>query len=71
MNMNIIITKTVITCPTCGFKKEETMPEDSCQSFLKTLCKTGDLVSDVNIPIQINIFNKFHLLNFFVTKSMW
>lgn len=23
----------VITCPKCGFKKEETMPTDSCQFF--------------------------------------
>lgn len=22
-----------ITCPVCGFKKEETMPSDSCQFF--------------------------------------
>ncbi|MDO9340900.1 MAG: GDCCVxC domain-containing (seleno)protein [Bacteroidales bacterium] len=22
-----------ITCPDCGFKKEETMPTDSCQFF--------------------------------------
>ena len=33
MNMGAIITKSVITCPTCGFNKEETMPEDSCQFF--------------------------------------
>jgi hypothetical protein len=31
--MNIIITKSIITCPSCGFQKEETMSEDSCQFF--------------------------------------
>lgn len=25
--------KSVITCPHCGFQKEEIMPEDSCQFF--------------------------------------
>ena len=25
--------KSTITCPECGFKKEETMPIDSCQFF--------------------------------------
>ncbi|HEY5500295.1 MAG TPA: GDCCVxC domain-containing (seleno)protein [Bacteroidales bacterium] len=25
--------KSTITCPTCGFSKEEKMPEDSCQFF--------------------------------------
>lgn len=32
MNTNIIFQST-ITCPECGYKKEETMPEDSCQFF--------------------------------------
>lgn len=39
----------VITCPSCGFKKEGTMPTDSCQFFYecpkcKALIKpvTGD-----------------------------
>jgi len=31
MNMGTIITKSVITCPDCGFRKEETMPIDACQ----------------------------------------
>lgn len=37
-----MITKTsVITCPQCGFAKEETMPTDSCQFFYEcTHCKT-------------------------------
>lgn len=31
----------VITCPVCGFQKEETMPADSCQFFYEcTNCKT-------------------------------
>lgn len=25
--------KSVITCPDCGYKKEETMPTDACQYF--------------------------------------
>ena len=25
--------KSIITCPDCGFSKEETMPTDSCQFF--------------------------------------
>lgn len=28
-----ITLKSDITCPKCGHKKEETMPEDSCQFF--------------------------------------
>ena len=31
--MNHIIVKSIITCPNCGHKKEETIPEDSCQFF--------------------------------------
>ena len=26
-------TKAIITCPKCGFKKEEEMPKDACQYF--------------------------------------
>jgi hypothetical protein len=33
--------KSIITCPYCGFKKEETMPTDSCQFFYEcTNCQT-------------------------------
>jgi len=28
-----VILESIITCPICGFKKEETMPEDSCPFF--------------------------------------
>lgn len=28
-----IITESVITCPVCGFSKEEEMPADTCQYF--------------------------------------
>ena len=36
-----VLLKSVITCPVCGFKKEETMPTDSCQYFYKcTNCET-------------------------------
>lgn len=34
--MNKIATlQSIITCPNCGFKKEETMPTDACQFFYK------------------------------------
>lgn len=32
MNSNINL-KSTITCPNCGYKKEETMPTDSCHYF--------------------------------------
>jgi rubredoxin len=31
--MNKIIFKSTITCPECGFKKEEIMPENACLHF--------------------------------------
>ena len=32
INVNMIIkTKSVITCPNCGYQKEEEMPTDACQ----------------------------------------
>ncbi|WP_167617264.1 GDCCVxC domain-containing (seleno)protein [Maribellus sediminis] len=44
-----ILLKSVITCPECGFQKEETMPEDACSFFYEcTRChavlkpKAGD-----------------------------
>jgi hypothetical protein len=39
--MKQIILKSTVTCPVCGFQKEETMPEDSCQIFYNCEnCKT-------------------------------
>ena len=36
-----MILQSTITCPECGFKKEETMPTDSCQYFYEcNNCKT-------------------------------
>lgn len=36
-----IQTKSVITCPICGFSKEEQMPTDACQWFYEcTHCHT-------------------------------
>lgn len=33
--------QSTITCPNCGFKKEETMPTDACTYFYKcTKCET-------------------------------
>lgn len=32
--------KSIITCPECGFQKEENMPTDACQYFYEcTNCK--------------------------------
>ncbi len=33
MNNKIIILQSTITCPMCGYQKEETMPIDACQYF--------------------------------------
>ncbi|HRJ30998.1 MAG TPA: GDCCVxC domain-containing (seleno)protein [Cyclobacteriaceae bacterium] len=36
-----IVTKSIITCPSCGFSKEEEMPKDACQYFYECEnCKT-------------------------------
>jgi hypothetical protein len=36
-----IILKSVITCPVCGYAKEEMMPADACQYFYECgQCKT-------------------------------
>jgi hypothetical protein len=32
-NMNATIFESVLTCPTCGFAKRETMPTDACQFY--------------------------------------
>jgi hypothetical protein len=29
----LLVNKSIITCPGCGFKKEELMPRDSCMFF--------------------------------------
>jgi len=37
----IIILESTITCPECGFQKEETMPTDACTYFYTcTDCKS-------------------------------
>ena len=30
---NEVILQSIITCPECGYEKEETMPSDACQYF--------------------------------------
>jgi hypothetical protein len=30
-----MISKSTVTCPHCGFEKEETMPTDACQYFYR------------------------------------
>ena len=38
--MNDIILESVLTCPHCGFAKQETMPTDACQFYYEcTNCK--------------------------------
>ena len=34
-NMNKVNLISIIICPECGFKKEETMPENACLHFYK------------------------------------
>jgi len=39
--MKVIKLKSTISCPECGFSKEETMPEDACAFFYECeQCKT-------------------------------
>jgi hypothetical protein len=39
--INTIIQQSVITCPDCGFEKEETMPAEACHYFYECAnCKT-------------------------------
>lgn len=63
-----IVTKSTITCPVCGFRKEEDMPIDACQYFYEcTNC--GTVIKPINndccvfcsygtvpcLPVQENI----------------
>ncbi|HCN82920.1 MAG TPA: hypothetical protein DIT07_04770 [Sphingobacteriaceae bacterium] len=39
--MEEVKTTSIITCPECGFQKEEVMPANACQYFYEcTNCKT-------------------------------
>ena len=41
MTARNVITDANITCPNCGFTREEEMPTDSCQFFYEcTQCRT-------------------------------
>ena len=40
MSNSTIILQSVITCPHCGYKKEERMPTDACQYFYE--CESCD-----------------------------
>lgn len=41
MSKKNIILQSIITCPNCGYKKEETMPTDACSWFYECEnCKT-------------------------------
>ena len=36
-----VVLQSTLTCPKCGFRKEETMPTDACQFFYECeSCKT-------------------------------
>ncbi|MEO6813939.1 MAG: GDCCVxC domain-containing (seleno)protein [Ginsengibacter sp.] len=66
---NTIALQSTITCPQCGFKKEETMPTDACRYFYEcTNCeailkpKRGDCCVYCSYgtascpPVQMNQF---------------
>ncbi|HEY2884307.1 MAG TPA: GDCCVxC domain-containing (seleno)protein [Rhizomicrobium sp.] len=39
--MSALVLESVLTCPHCGFAKQETMPADACQFFYEcSACKT-------------------------------
>lgn len=39
--MSAIVLESVLTCPHCGFAKQETMPTDACQFLYEcAACKT-------------------------------
>lgn len=39
--MSAVVLESVLTCPLCGFSKQETMPEDACRFFYECDgCKT-------------------------------
>ncbi len=38
METNVIELQTIITCPKCGHRENETMPTDACQFFYE--CKS-------------------------------
>jgi hypothetical protein len=39
--VNAIVLESVLTCPNCGFIKQELMPTDACQFYYEcTNCKT-------------------------------
>ncbi|OQY14491.1 MAG: hypothetical protein B6I32_09195 [Desulfobacterium sp. 4572_20] len=44
--MKSILIKSIITCSECGFSKEETMPENSCQFFYE--CENCKIVLKPN-----------------------
>jgi len=39
--MNPVILESVVTCPNCGFARQETMPTDACQFYYECArCQT-------------------------------
>ena len=36
--MSAIILESVLTCPKCGFARQETMPTDACQYYYECTC---------------------------------
>ena len=48
-----VILKSVITCPRCGYQKEEMMPPNACQFFYKCL-KCGVMLKPIVASIQLS-----------------
>ena len=39
--MEAVVTESVLTCPACGFAKQESMPTDACQFYYECAgCRT-------------------------------
>ena len=56
MSQPKIIQQSIISCPNCGYKKEETMPTDACQYFYK--CEKCN-----KVPAEIRIVGATNGLN--------
>jgi len=49
--MKGIILKSTITCPECGFSKEEIMPENACAIRRKVLLTGGEVEAEILINL--------------------
>lgn len=58
--MKIFVLESVLTCPHCGFAKQESMPTDACQycyefSNCTTVLRCGGLASGTNSPLCLTL----------------